>query len=157
MTFWVEYLVTCHHSCYSCQSNVGGRDIVITWEWECLHPKFPIMCLFKSLGVNCTFHQLIVSWCLGVNWRSLRSEDFPLSLLGPWGLCIVPCLLSPVVLELDCVVGCSLLPESCSCTLFTGPKRLFTRLESLDSKKHSFVCVYLDGCTGPALCCMVLL
>ena len=96
-------------------------DIVITWAWECLHLKFPIKYLFKSLGINCTCHQLHVSWCLGVNWRPLRSEDFPVSLLGPWGLCLVPCLLSPGVLEWDCVVGCRLLPESCSCTLFTGP------------------------------------
>ena len=42
----------------------SADDIVITWEWECLHLKFPIRCLFKSLGVNCTCHQLHVSWCL---------------------------------------------------------------------------------------------
>ena len=140
-------------------NNLSSADyIVITWEWECLHMMFHIKCLFKPLGVNCTFHQLIVYWCLGVNWRSLMSEDFPLSPLGPWELYLVPCLLSPVVFELDFVVRCSLLPESCSCTLFTGPNRLFTRLESLDSNKHSFVCVYINGwiyCTGPAVWCRV--
>ena len=44
----------------------------------------------------------------------LMPEDFELILQGPGELIssLASCL---------CVVGCGLLPESCSCTLFTGP------------------------------------
>ena len=50
-----------------------------------------------------------VSWCLGGELAPLRREEFELILLGPWGIDLIPC-----------PVGCGLLPESCSYTLFTG-------------------------------------
>ena len=74
-------------------NNLSSADeIVITWEWECLHLKIPIRCLFKSLGVNCTCHQLHVSWCLGLNWQPIRSIEPPRSLgtsSHPWQYCVL--------------------------------------------------------------------
>ena len=39
-------------------------------------------------------HLLLVSWCLGMNWPPLRPEDFELILLGPWGIDLIPYILS---------------------------------------------------------------
>ena len=83
-------------------------------------PEISYKVPLQDPGGNCNCHQLHVSCCLGVNWWPLRSEDFLSSLLGSWAICLVPCLLSPGVLEWVCVVCFILLPESCSCPLFTG-------------------------------------
>ena len=88
---------------------------------------------------NCTCHQLHVSCCLRVNWKSLRSEDFLLSIQGPWGICLFPWFLSPGVLQWDCVVGCRLLPQSCSCTLFTA-QAVCCVVWKIDAQKGYFWC-----------------
>ena len=89
--------------------TVPGCSRCQGWGRSCCRP-----CPRPSPTIPLWSHLLLVSWCLGVNWppsgRKTLIKSFWVSgeLISSLASCI-------------CVVGCGLLPERCSCTLFTGP------------------------------------
>ena len=86
-------IAMCNVQCAMCIDSwmtrtVPGYPRCQGWGRSCFRP-----CQRPSPPSPLGSHLLLVSWCLGVNWP-LRSENFELILLGPWGIDLIPCLLS---------------------------------------------------------------
>ena len=85
---------------------------------------------------------LLVSWCLGVNWPPVRHEDWEIILLGPWGIDLIPFLLSLVLRQwsLWSAVDCS---QRAAATL-SGPAIYFVVLRPLNLRLN-LICLSLKN------------
>ena len=97
-------------------------------------------CLQEGQAATPSFHFLWCSLSLGVlEWtgppQAWRLGNNPPRSLGNWShpLPLVSC---PWTVE--CVVGCRLLPESCSYTLFTGPAVCCVVWDVVEEKDERF-------------------